>query len=256
MIMFAAETAGIAIGLALALGIFSFKIAVGEYYLISLSGHKLGKGIILAILWIAYYALFQAAFLLMKHISLFRLAENSTDFLSAGIPIHLLLCAGMVIWGTKLLTAQEDDLSQNLISRGWLLLAVPCPVCAFAVFLVCAFAVMLFPESIGMMQWLVPAVFLISNLVFLLLLHAASKLFRIRPIPLTGGIMILIALYFFLILITAPGMDSAEKLYAAACAASDLPELSWKTLLVCGISAAAMLAGFILKFSHKHRSLK
>lgn len=254
--MFAAETAGIAIGLALALGIFSFKTAVGEYYLTALPGNSLRKAVILAVLWIAYYALFQAAFFLIRHISLFRIAENSADFLSAGIPIHLLLCTGMVIWGTKLLTAQEEDSKTKIISRGWLLLAVPCPVCAFAVFLVCAFAAMLFPESIGLMQWLVPALFLLSNLVFLLLLHAASKLFRIKPLPLTGSIMILIALYFFLILITAPGMDSAEKLYAAACAASDLPELSWKMLLVCGISTAAMIAGFILKYSQKHRSLK
>ena len=256
MIMFAAETAGIAIGLALALGIFSFKIAVGEYYLISLSGHKLEKGIILAILWIAYYALFLTAFLLMEHISLFRLAENSADFLSAGIPIHLLLCAGMVIWGTKLLTAKEEAPGEKTISHGWLLLAVPCPVCAFAIFLVCAFAAMLFPESIRLMRWLVPAAFLISNLVFLLLLHTASKLFRIRPLPLTGGIMILIALYFFLILITAPGMDSAEKLYAAACSSSDLPDLSWKSISVYCILLAALLAGFILKYPQKHRSLK
>lgn len=253
--MFAAETAGIAIGLALALGIFSFKTAVGGYYLISLPGHRLGKGIILFILWIAYFALFQAAFFLMEHISLFRIAENSTGFLNAGIPVHLLLCAGMVIWGTKLLTAHEEPREKS-VSRGWLLLAVPCPVCAFAIFLVCSFASMLFPESIRLMRWLVPAAFLISNLVFLLLLHTASKLFRIRPLPLTGGIMILIALYFFLILITAPGMDSAEKLYAAACSSSDLPDLSWKSISVYSILLAALLAGFILKYHQKHRSVK
>ena len=68
--------------------------------------------------------------------------------------------------------------------------------------------------------------------------------------------MILIALYFFLILITAPGMDSAEKLYAAACAISDLPELSWKSISVYCILLAALLAVFILKYPKKHRSLK
>lgn len=247
--MLGAETVGIAIGLALALGIFSFKTAVGIYYLTALPCSALRKGIILAILWGSYCVLFPAAFLLIEKIDLFQTAGNATAFLNAGILFHLLLCTGLIVWGTKLLIAPDASAGEKPVSYGWILLAVPCPVCASAVLLVCAFAAMLFPESLRIMRRLIPAFFLFSNFLFLLLLHAAGRFFRLKPLALTGGAMILIALYFFLILIAAPVMNDAGKLYSAACAASGFSELSWKTALVCGSLLFAGTAGFILKYS-------
>ncbi len=239
------ELIGIAMGLALALGIFAFKTAVGEYYFFSVTPSPLRRALFLTATWGLYLLLFGAAFFVLERFDLFRFAGDSMKFLQAGTAIHLLLCAGLLAWGVRLLCRRENATLGALDSRGWLLLAVPCPVCAAAVFLVCAFARMLLPQATAMLSWLVPAFFLFANLVFLLGLQAAGKIFALRPLHLTGRMMILIALYFFLILLIAPQFQDAGKLYAAALATGGPTVVSWPLAGLGLLLAIAASAGFL-----------
>lgn len=242
--MFSVESAGIALGLALALGIFAFKTAVGEYYFFSVTSSGMKRALFLTVTWGLYLLLFGAAFLMLEKFDLFRFAGDSMRFLETGVLLHLLLCAGLLAWGIRLLCRRETEHAGRVDSAGWLLLAVPCPVCASAVFLVCAFARMLFPEY-GIWLWLgIPLFFLTLNAVFLLVLWGTGKLFSLHPLHFTGRLMIFISLYFFLILLIAPRFQDLGKLYSAAHSSGNV-SAGTGTLAVVVLMALAASAGFL-----------
>jgi len=238
------EMMGIALGLFCALGIFALKTAVGNYYYLSLPGRGIRKAAVLILMQCAYILLFLLGFELLRHMDFFRVTDSAA-FLKNGMLLHLLLCAGLIWWGSRLLVHQDCGHLDRLDSRGWLLLTVPCPVCASAIFLVCAFALMLFPGSAPRLRWILPLVFLFFNLLFLGLLVLLGRLSRLHPLVLTGRMMILIALYFILILLISPHFQEAGKLYAAARAAADEKLLSGSALSVPAVAVCALIAGFL-----------
>jgi|GEM_PF-887914 len=253
--MDSAESLGIALGLFLALGIFALKTAVGNYYYLSLPGRPSVKIVFLIAVQVLYAVLFLLIFALLRRVDFFRTADSSA-FLHNGAAVHLVMCAGLIYWGVRLLIRREPESISRLDGKGWLLLTVPCPVCASAVFLTCAFALMLFPDRAEHLRWLIPLFFLLAELFFLGLLAAASRIFRLEPLTLTGRMMILIALYFILILLLAPHFQSAGKLYAAACspercAAAAGIGTGWRMILFAGIAAAA---GLVWNFTMEKRS--
>ena len=87
--------------------------------------------------------------------------------------------------------------------------------------------------------------FVFFNLLFLGLLALLGRLSGLRPLVLTGRMMILIALYFILILLIAPHFQEAGKLYAAARSAADEKLLSGSGLAVPAVAACALIAGFL-----------
>ena len=200
-----------------------------------------------------YLFLFLLAFEILKRFDLFRITDISS-FLKNGAVFHLLLCGGLIWWGTRLLMHRDCGCPDHVLSHGWLLLTVPCPVCASAILLVCSFALMLFPDAAESLKWVTALVFLLGNLVFLGLLALLSRMIRIRPLELTGRLMILIGLYFILILLIAPRFQDAGKLYAAACAAGGDGIPAGRLLMASCIAAAAALGGFCWNFLRKQRS--
>ena len=247
------EMLGIALGLFCALGIFALKTAVGNYYYFALPGNRIRKTVVLILMQCVYALLFLLGFELLRQIDFFRVTDSAA-FLKNGVLIHLLLCGGLIWWGSRLLVHQDCGHLDRLDSSVWLLLTVPCPVCASAIFLVCAFALMLFPESAPHLRWCLPLVFLLFNLLFLGLLALLGKLRRIQPLALTGRMMILIALYFILILLIAPHFQEAGKLYAAAKSAADEKLLSGPDLAVPAIAGCALIIGFLVNRIQTKRS--
>ena len=247
------EMLGIALGLFCALGVFALKTAVGNYYYLSLPGNPIRKTVVLILMQCAYALLFLLGFELLKQVDFFRVTDSAA-FLKNGVLAHLLLCAGLIWWGIRLLVRQDCGHPDRVDSHGWLLLTVPCPVCASAIFLVCAFALMLFPDSAPRLRWGLPLIFLIFNLLFLGSLVLLGKLSRLQPLVLTGRMMILIALYFILILLIAPHFQEAGKLYAAARTAADEKHLSGSYLAVPAIAGCALIIGFLVDRIQAKRS--
>lgn len=251
--MWTTESIGIALGLALALGIFAFKTAVGAYYFGAVHpspGRRLGFA---GAMTLIYLALFATAFYVLEKFDLFRFAGDSMKFLQAGTVLHLILSAGLLIWGVRLLCRREGETLGKADRTGWLLLAIPCPVCVAAIFLVCAFARMLFPESAAALRIAAPLFFLLANLVFLAGLWLAGRFFAPRPLHLAGRMMIFTALYFLLILLVAPRFQDAGKLYAAAAATRNAgpgPERVGAVMLFAGTATAA---GFLLQNRKRKR---
>ncbi len=251
--MWTAEVIGIALGLALALGIFAFKTAVGAYYFGAVhrsSGRRLGFAGAMAGL---YLALFVAAFVILEKFDLFRFAGDSMKFLRTGVVLHLVLAAGLLVWGIRLLSRRDGECLGRADAAGWLLLAAPCPVCASAIFLVCAFARMLFPESEAVLRIVAPLFFLLANLVFLAGLWLAGKFFALRPLDLAGRMMVFTALYFLLILLVAPQFQEAGKLYAAAAATRQTGPAPERVGAVALFAGTAVAAGFLLQNRKRKR---
>ena len=133
--MLTPELLGIAAGLALSLGIFAFKAAAGEYFFCALPGPARRKVFFLLLNSLLYCAVFMLAFKLIETIDLFRLAGSAAEFLKTGVIFHLILAAGLVVWGVRLLCQRPDEELRSRAAKGWLLLTIPCPVCMAAVFL-------------------------------------------------------------------------------------------------------------------------
>ena len=243
--MLSPELLGIAVGLTLSLGIFAFKAAAGEYFFCALPGSARRKIFFLLFNGVLYCAVFLLAFRFIETIDLFRFAGSAAEFLKTGVIFHLILAAGLMVWGVRLLCQRPGEELRTRAAKGWLLLTLPCPVCMAAVFLSTAFALMLFPGAAPLLRWAIPAGFLAVNLLFLLLLFALGRYLRIPPLHLTGRAMIGAGLYLLLILLCAPGFQEAEKLYAVARSASGGFPLPWPPALTFVFLGAAVLAGVI-----------
>ena len=252
--MLSPEMLGIALGLFMALGIFALKTAVGNYYFLALPGSAPVKIVSFSLIQLGYILLFLAAFPLLRNFDFARV-NGSSAFLKNGMLIHLLLCGGLIYWGIRLLLRHDDGKPDRLNSKGWLLLTVPCPVCASAILLVCAFSLMVFPAFAERLRWLIPLSFLGLNGLFLGLLFGTGKFFRIRPLILVGRMMILIALYFILILLIAPQFQAAGRLYAVARASAEngIFPASWLVAVLL-IAATSVAAGFLWNFFRTKRS--
>lgn len=245
-----AEATGIFIGLLLAIGIFAFKTAAGEYYYCSLPVSGMRKTVFMTAVSAIYLLLFILAFLLLDMLALFRTTDGQIVFLRSGTLVHLLLCAGLFLWGIHLLCRKDACHLDQWQTHGWLLLTVPCPVCFFAVLLICAFAKMLFPDRMGILHWGIPLVFLFLNLCGFLLLNGICRIFKMEPLELTGRVMIVIALYFVLILLIAPQFRQIDKLYAAAAHSPAFP-INRNLAFTLGAAVLAASFGFLRELLHR-----
>ena len=234
---------GIGLGLFFALAVFALKTSVGGYHFLALHNGMRKRMIFFICSSILYLMLFAGAFVLIHFYNLFQLAANSIAFLKTGVLLHLILCAGLLVWGFRLLGNCGDCHQDSITKNGWLLLALPCPVCASAIFLICAFASILWPEYDMVVMLSVPAVFFVLNILLLISLASWCRFRNIDPVSLTGKAMIFIALYFILILLVAPQMNEAGKLYSVACSTQG-GEISWMTV---GGGAFVLAAGFIFE---------
>lgn len=243
------EWMGIAAGLMLALGIFAVKVALGLHYYFAVCAVPRRRWYFVALTAVMYGLLFGLSFVLISRLDLFRFAADALVFFRWGAVLHLLLSAGLFAWGVRLLSQPEHVVPGRGLARGWLLLAVPCPVCASAIFLISALLLMLYPAWQSVLVLAIPLFFAAVVMAAWGGLTYWRRRGRHSPLRLTGGLMILIALYFTLILLIAPHFQEAEKLYALLRA---LPSPEWPGGLLAvaalgGSLAAAGVAGCLWK---------
>ncbi|NNK00146.1 MAG: hypothetical protein HKP58_07010, partial [Desulfatitalea sp.] len=131
------------LGILFSIGVFSVKSGVGlSYYLFQTVSKRtrLGTYVLSAG---AYLLVFLASVLILKKIELIRHMDVVQDFVQSGMLIHLIMAAMLMVWGVVLLK-RDGTLHQK--SKGWLLLAAPCPVCAIVIFFSVGFLMTCFPD--------------------------------------------------------------------------------------------------------------
>lgn len=248
------ELCSLLLGLGFSTGIFAFKSAVGQYYYLTLQKKHSSKLIFLSLSLAGYSAIFLLSFYLISNFEVFKCAEYFQNFLRAGMSIHILVAFGLLAWGIYLIRANRSAACQiERKSRAWMLLAIPCPVCASAIFLVCAFMMSLFPEM-KMKTALFPLIFFVAvNLSVTAALLFYERKFSRTPEHITGRMMIFVALYFFIIILLLPNFQNIERIYRISLgngkAVSGDPRLIWVVLAIVAI----FVTGFLFEYFNKRK---
>jgi len=238
------ELKSLIIGVLLAVSIFAMKSGVGIYYLTANMVSKKGRGLVFAMSALSYGLLFAGAFYLLRwlnHLALFPLFNK---ILKYGMPLHLALAFGMLVWSFYLL---KRDHSHNTSKAFWMLI-IPCPVCMTVVLLITAFIMAYFPKHGGGFLTGAYGIYLVIQAGIAFILFRLQKVSRIAPDRILGWGMLLIASYFILTVLIAPQMGGLNKIYRIANYKGDveLLKLNW-VITVWATIAATFFIGLILR---------
>lgn len=230
------------LGTLFSLGIFAVKVGFGLGY-----GRFGTKGIILTLM--GYVLLFVAIALVSG-----KLMELAMPILKKGPYIHLLMAAGMIVWGVYMLRGGHHAAPETPASIGEnafkssLLLIVPCPVCLSAM----SFSTWTALGALAMPPTLVGlglgAAFAVLSLVFLLLSRFGKSA---HPDASLGLAMVAIGLYFIGSLLLPAKIEEGRAMYASFTATGGGADASnvAGTLLILG---AALAMGYIIRLKgHK-----
>ncbi|MGD9160036.1 MAG: DUF2162 family putative transporter [Desulfobacteraceae bacterium] len=247
------EYQSLILGVLLSIGIFAIKSGAGLAYLFS--GHrKLYFKITGFLLFsLIYLAIFTAVLLIIKKIDPVTHLVRIQQFIQSGMTIHIIMALFMMIWGVILLRHKQSDHKK---SRGWMLLALPCPVCITVIFVSSAFLITIYPDTPFIVISGLYASFMLINIITILLISIYRRSRDIQPESLLGGIMLLIAVYFFLSVTVMPNFSDLDKVYRLAMYKSQKQsqELAY---FIPGIfiTILAFIIGFFYKFKKITRSL-
>jgi len=162
--------------------------------------------------------------------------------------VHMVMAALMAIWGVVLLKRHH---AHAATSRGWLLLVLPCPVCATVILFSAAFFVSLFPDGRG---WVIPGLYMAFVVISLLAMGGVHLLRRRRAQPseaFLGGAMLLMAAYFILSVTVMPQFADLDSVYRLAHYQTDkAPPDVFGGILLSIVASAAFGTGCLFKFKH------
>lgn len=201
------------VGMFFSLGVFALKVGFG----LSLGGSKY-KQVLIAL------SIYMALFVMIAYFSQ-RLIGFLLPVLSSGQYIHLLMAAGLFIWGILLIRKQGDRVTHKIEFKNSklktfhkslspsLLLMLPCPVClsamTFSVWSALSF-IKLPPLLIGLG---LGSFFSAMSLLFVFLTRLLSRYSSLRQESFLGLSMAGIGLYFLASLFIPARVEEAKGVY-------------------------------------------
>lgn len=200
-------------GVLFSIGIFAGKSGVGLAYLLGRTpsmGGKIVRLLAFALLYGMLFALVAAGLRLfdpLEHL------EGIQGFLQSGMQVHLLMAGVMIVWGLFLLRKPHHHQTS---SRGWLLLTLPCPVCATVIVFSIAFCLSLFPDRFPQVVSGLYLAFLGISLAAMGLMLAVGRVSHQSAEILLGGAMVLLGAYFLLSMAVLPQFTDIDKIYRLA----------------------------------------
>jgi predicted transporter len=245
------------LGILFSIGIFAVKGGIGLFYYLSKTASNRLRAATCLLYTLSYLLIFLTSGLILAEIDLIRHLEAIQSFLQSGMIIHLLMAGMLIVWGVLLL---KRNAGCGCSSKGWLLLAVPCPVCAFVIFFSIGFLMTCFPDSSRAVIILLYMAFILLNLITVLAMGFWKRGRGTPPETLLGGAMLLIAVYFFLSVTVMPQFADMDKIYRMALYQPDTTvEKTQHLFLFLTWVAAAFFGGFgrmtfkIRGYHDKHR---
>lgn len=246
------EYESLILGVLFSIGIFAAKSGVGLSYVLSGRKKVRAKTAVLLLFLLTYGIVFAAVAYCLGRVNFLSHLEGIQAFLRSGMIVHLVMAALMVIWGRMLLVRSGRGGGE---SRGWLLLAIPCPVCVSVILFSSGFLIAFFPETPGLVVSGLYLAFIAVSLIVLGVVALLRKGGNGSPESFLGGAMMLIAAYFFLSVTVMPQFADVEDVYRLAVnqggAGSPEPH---RLVMLFMISAAVFAGGFGYQM-HKKRSL-
>jgi predicted transporter len=243
------------LGVVFSLGIFAVKSGIGISYCLAGQQRKREKAGSLLLFSFTYFMVYLlAAFVLQKvdPVRDFPIVQRS---MQSGMLIHYIIAALMTGWGLILLKKRETLLTTSR-SWGWLLLALPCPVCGTVIILSLAVFMSYFPDNPLRVVLLFYLVFMAITMVTMGLTQMFQARSSLQPDTFLGGAMLLMASYFLLSATIMPQFSDLDKIYRMACYHTDTTCLNGSCVfIVLLLAATAFAAGFGFT-SKKSRSIK
>jgi predicted transporter len=244
------ELKSLILGIVFSLGIFAVKSGVGLSYYMSRTTSTRARIGSWAGFAVTYLLVFAAAGFILEKVDLMRHLEAIQKWIQSGMLVHLLMAGMMMLWGVRLLRNNGAFSTQ---SKGWLLLAIPCPVCATAILFSLGFLVAVYPDSLWMTAALLYGIFVLISLLAGRMM--AAKKPRTSPESLLGAVMLIIAAYFFLSVAVMPNFADIDKIYRMACSSPKAPQPHIPHLLVfLAVVVATFLSGFSVAFYRIRRA--
>lgn len=228
------------LGILFSIGIFALKGGVGLSYYLSGTVSKRAKAGVCSLYALSYLLVFLISALILEKIDLIRHLDVIQGFVQSGMLVHFIMACMLVVWGVCLLRRTGKPARK---SRGWLLLAVPCPVCMTVIFFSVGFLMTCFPDSGKTVTLLIYGAFILINLIGLALMGFWKKRRETSPESLLGGAMLLIAFYFLLSVTVMPQFADAEEIYRMALRPSDTATIQPRHLFFFLICIVATFSG-------------
>lgn len=201
------------LGILLSIGIFAVKSGIGISYFFSGQEKMRTKAGGFFLFALGYFVVFVAAAFILTRIDPVRHLAAIQAFIQSGMIIHLIMAGLMMAWAVMLL---KKGSGCRLKSKGWLLLAIPCPVCVTVIFLSSGFLITCFPDTPRLVVVSLYLAFLLINLVTMMGLSIYRKRRDLCPESILGGAMLVIAVYFCLSVTVVPQFADVEKIYRLA----------------------------------------
>jgi predicted transporter len=201
------------LGLTFTIGIFALKSGVGLHYFLNRKVGLRAKGLFSFTFALVYFLIFILSSHILQRINIINYFEIVQDILKSGMFIHILMAAGLIIWGIVLLKREGRPGRGSL---GWVALIVPCPVCVTVIFFSAAFLVSYFPHS-GYMAILCAYMgFMAITSITVLSMTLWGGRSGSTPESTLGAAMLIIAVYFFLSIIIMPQFGDIDQIYGLA----------------------------------------
>ncbi len=200
------------LGVLFSIGIFAVKSGVGFAYVLE---RRKGLRAAAAVLIFAsaYGLIFGLAALFLKRFDPVRFLPAFQTFIQSGMLVHVGMAALMMVWGWALLKRPRSRSAQT---RGWLILVLPCPVCATVVLLSLGFLLSLLPDHFGGVVCGLYTAFMLLSMLAAWALRRSQKALDQPSETLLGGAMLLIAAWFLLSVTIFPQFADLDKIYRLA----------------------------------------
>ena len=201
------------IGVVCAMAIFAVKSGVGLRYLMTQKRRIKSKLSFLFFFFLTYFFLFMLCSHILIQLDIAVYLDKVQGFLKMGMLIHVLLAAGLIIWGILLL--KRGDRSGKK-SYGWVAMIIPCPVCVTVIFISLSFLLSYFPDSGHLATFWAYLAFMSIVLITVAGMSLWGISSNTTPESTMGAAMLLIAVYFFLSVIILPQFGDIDKIYRLA----------------------------------------
>jgi predicted transporter len=221
------ELKSLILGLAFTLGIFAVKSGAGLAHATCGQRGWPRRALSTLVFALVYAPLFALSWWLAAEGGVVARLELAMSLARQGMTVHFLLALLLLLWGVALLRRPGQGQGS---SRGWLLLALPCPVC----FTVILGSTALLHASFADLPLLPLWLFFGFILTALLSAFFLSR-FRALEDRTLGMAMVLAALYFLVTVAVVPQVKDLARIYRLAAAmplaaADSLPVLAGLTL--------------------------
>ncbi len=239
------------LGVLFSVGIFAVKSGLGTACFVAGQEKRRARIGAFFLFVLTYGLVFAAVALILARMDPIGHLAAIQSWVRSGMIVHLGLAVLLMVWGVLLL----KNGSRRRKSRGWLLLALPCPVCATVIFLSAGFLYASFPDIPRFAVLMLYLAFVMINLVTMAVIGLYRRARTISSESILGGAMLLIALYFMASVTVMPQFADVDKVYRLAVYEGKAPSQKVLHLLPFSVlSAAAFVGGYGLTSKKIRRS--